>query len=160
MKCKTREQAIQRYGEIDVLAKAWPDEIKWMKMLEIPSGMFPDWKVSGTNHIVTHIYANIDIHAPLTMALEDVHAHGMADLLHSFGGCFEKRLVRDSSKLFSSHFFGLAVDLNPESNPLGATTGGFADLPRFVQCFTNQNFVWGGSFNGRKDLMHFQFCDF
>jgi hypothetical protein len=154
MKCTTRAQAAARYGHIDFASRHWPDQGKWLKMLEIPPEWFPQWRVLGTKIPVTHIACNLDLHAPLLTALRHVHERGLGKELLTFDGCFNIRMVRGSNTHFSTHSYGLGLDINAKWNPMGPvlhTTWSKA----FVKCFTEQGFDWGGDWNGRKDPMHF-----
>lgn len=55
----------------------------------------------------------------------------------------------------SYHSWGVAIDINPGSNPLGATT---TDIPpAIIQIMKECGFIWGGDWKGRKDPMHFEF---
>ena len=86
---------------------------------------------------------------------ETVMSRGLQDKLVSFAGCYQQRAQRNSSKL-STHTWGIAMDLNSESNGLG--TRGDMD-PRIVSAFREAGFKWGGDWPGKhKDPMHFQFC--
>jgi D-alanyl-D-alanine carboxypeptidase-like protein len=80
---------------------------------------------------------------------------GLQSKITSFAGCFSFRPQRSGTKL-STHSWGIAIDLNPESNAQGAT--GEMD-PSIVAIFTKAGFAWGGSWQGIVcDPMHFQFC--
>lgn len=94
----------------------------------------------------------VDIFAKTFQAIKDA---GLQQRLQYFGGCFNVRQKRTSSKL-SAHSWGIAIDLNPETNALG--TPGNMD-PAVVAIFQQFHFKWGGEFTGRKDPMHFQYCD-
>ena len=84
-----------------------------------------------------------------------ISAQGLQQHLTSFGGCFSFRPQRSGTKL-SSHSWGIAIDLNPESNQQG--TAGNMD-PAIVSIFQHAGFTWGGEWLGRaRDPMHFQFC--
>jgi hypothetical protein len=73
----------------------------------------------------------------------------------SFGGCFSFRPQRTGAKL-STHAWGIAIDLNPETNQQG--TAGDID-PAVVAIFREAGFEWGGDWQGKiRDPMHFQFC--
>lgn len=157
---KSRAECVARYGHLDFASKHWPDQSKWLKMLVIPDGMFPNWHVLDTKQPVHAIAMNIDCHVPFMTALNLVKAKNLGHLLKTFDGCFNIRLVRGSNTSFSAHSYGLAIDLNASENPLGATHGGFFDHPEFVKCFTDSGFVWGGSFSSRKDSMHFTWPGF
>jgi len=73
--------------------------------------------------------------------------------LDSFDGCQNIRYIRGSSKKLSTHSWGIAVDLNAQTNPIGAEPKMDS---RVVACFEKFGFVWGGNFR-RKDGMHFQY---
>jgi len=78
-----------------------------------------------------------------------------AQLGDTYGGCFNFRAKRSSSKL-STHSWGIALDLNPETNGMGRE-GDMA--PGIVEVFESFGFTWGGRWSGAgKDPMHFQFC--
>jgi hypothetical protein len=84
-----------------------------------------------------------------------IQVHGLQSTVWSFGGCFSFRPQRTGHKL-STHCWGIAIDLNPETNGLG--TAGNMD-PRVVATFRECGFTWGGDWLGRgRDPMHFQFC--
>ena len=75
--------------------------------------------------------------------------------ISSFGGCFAFRPQRTGTKL-STHAWGIAIDLNPETNEQG--TAGDMD-PAVIAIFRQAGFEWGGDWQGRtRDPMHFQFC--
>jgi hypothetical protein len=156
MKCKTFEEAEQRYGKVDVTTCHWLDGAKWLKLFPIPDG-FDSWKLLETPQPVRHIMLNIDAHEPLTQALEAIKAQGLAHLLQTFDGCFNIRLVRGSETLVSAHAYALAIDINAGGNKLGQTSGGNFDHPELIKCFTDQGWDFGGKF-ARPDPMHFSYC--
>jgi hypothetical protein len=74
-------------------------------------------------------------------------------LLNSFGGCFQFRHKRSGSGL-STHSWGIAIDLNPETNSPGLN----GDMrEEIIGVFKESGFIWGGDWK-RKDPMHFQYC--
>ena len=86
---------------------------------------------------------------------ERLQREGLQEKITSFGGCFSFRPQRTGTKL-SVHSWGMAIDLNPETNPQG--TEGNMD-PGVVTIFRGAGFEWGGDWPGRvRDPMHFQFC--
>jgi len=58
-------------------------------------------------------------------------------------------------KTRSLHSWGVAIDINPATNPLGSTETDFP--PEFIQIMKSVGFRWGGDFTRRKDPMHFEF---
>jgi len=72
----------------------------------------------------------------------------------SLGGCFSFRPQPTGTKL-STHSWGIAIDLNPETNAQG--TAGDIDSA-IVDIFRKAGFQWGGDWEGSsRDPMHFQF---
>lgn len=68
---------------------------------------------------------------------------------------FNWRSIRRGESM-SLHSFGIAIDINPGTNPMGSTL--VTDLPNcLVEAFKRYGFRWGGDFSGRKDAMHFEF---
>jgi len=84
-----------------------------------------------------------------------IQSAGLQERLTSFGGCFSFRPQRTGTKL-SAHAWGIAIDLNPETNQQG--TAGNLDQA-IIAIFRNAGFQWGGTWQGKsRDPMHFQFC--
>jgi hypothetical protein len=101
----------------------------------------------------------ISCHKLLAQTCADIFSRiqsaGLQGQIRSFGGCFAFRPQRTGTKL-SAHAWGIALDLNPESNAQG--TAGNMDAA-VVAIFKEAGFTWGGEWQGSKrDPMHFQFC--
>ena len=110
------------------------------------------WDISRT---VTQFGCHKLLVPLLTRVFDEIQTAALRSKLTSFGGCFAFRPQRTGTKL-SAHCWGVAIDLNPETNQQG--TPGNMD-PRIVAIFRRAGFEWGGSWQGRKrDPMHFQFC--
>jgi hypothetical protein len=91
----------------------------------------------------------------LAAALGELERRGFSQYVDpsDYGGCYVPRFIdRDPENPLSMHAFGLAVDLNISSNPLG-TKGNMA--PEVVETFEKWGFVWGGRWS-RPDPMHFE----
>lgn len=155
-KCLSREEAVRRYGPIDLAHGHWPNQSQWMTMLEIPQGWFPDWCVADSKVPVTHIFLNKDIHDPLLAALTNIHNLGIGHELKTYDGCFNVRPVRGSS-LMSTHAYGLGLDFNAATNPMSSVLHSTWSQA-FIKCMTDQGFAWGGNFHGRKDPMHWSYA--
>lgn len=154
MKVKSREEAVARYGPLNLSNQTWANESQWLVSVDVSHFGFP-WTVMDTGKPAKHILCNKDM--PLLKALQAVKDSGLGQLLKTFDGCFNIRAVRGSA-LFSTHAYGLGLDINAAENVLGSTSRGFYDHPDFVRCFTDQGFDWGGNFHGRKDPMHFSYA--
>lgn len=99
---------------------------------------------------------------PLRRALARCEAIGGYTLVSL--GTFAPRAQRGSNGfLLSTHTWGIAVDLNADTNPLVAPC--YEDDPRrsqfdlpptWVAAFEAEGWTWGGRFKHRFDPMHFQ----
>ncbi len=84
-----------------------------------------------------------------------IQERGLQAKVTSFGGCFAFRPQRAGNKL-STHSWGIAIDLNPDTNPQGSAGNIDAGI---VEIFCLAGFEWGGRWQGKaRDPMHFQFC--
>jgi hypothetical protein len=91
----------------------------------------------------------------LSAALAEIESEGLASLIRpeDYAGCYAPRFIdRNPDLPLSNHAFGLAVDLNSDTNQLG--TAGDMD-PRIVEIFEKWGFEWGGHWD-RPDPMHFE----
>ena len=118
----------------------------------LPFPMVLSWDHTRTVHQIT-------CHEILAGVFADVFAQirsaGLQNKITSFGGCFSFRPQRTGTKL-SAHAWGIAIDLNPETNAQG--TAGDMD-PAVIKIFRDAGFQWGGDWQGKtRDPMHFQFC--
>jgi hypothetical protein len=71
------------------------------------------------------------------------------------GGCYNSRLIRGGDKggALSRHSWGVAIDINPSSNPYG----GRVDMhPKIVEIFHSLGFGWGGGWT-YTDGGHFEY---
>ena len=107
----------------------------------------------------TKLAKSIYCHKKLIPVFTDVFAalkqEGLQGRLKTYGGCYNFRGKRTSGKL-STHSWGIALDLNPETNAQGSAGNMDEDI---VEVFRGFGFTWGGDWSGRsKDPMHFQFC--
>lgn len=82
-------------------------------------------------------------------------------------GWFAPRFKRghEADGLISMHSWAIAVDINPDDNPMVRIRTP-ADLvlrkktipDAWIECFKSVGFIWGGDFQGLYDPMHFQYA--
>lgn len=88
---------------------------------------------------------------------DEIEAQGLKAAIRTFDGCYNYRMKRTSGA-WSTHSWGIGIDLNASTNPQGGKVKGDMD-PTVVAIFRNHGFQWGGDFKGKSyDPMHFQFC--
>lgn len=83
----------------------------------------------------------------------DIAKNNLAKEIKTFDGCWHVRWKR-KSKTWSTHSWGIAIDLNAFENRMG-TKGNIH--PRIVEIFKEHGFTWGGDWE-HPDPMHFQYC--
>ncbi|MBI2998137.1 MAG: M15 family metallopeptidase [Deltaproteobacteria bacterium] len=104
---------------------------------------------------VQNLYGHKKLKELFPEVFREIERRRLKSKIRTFGGCFNFRSKRSSGKL-SVHSWAIAVDLNPETNPMGSA--GDMD-PGVVEIFKSFGFTWGGDWSGKsKDPMHFQFC--
>lgn len=142
---------IFRYLAADhTLEPRWQTE--FLTRIDLPFAMCLSWDQSRT---VTQMTCHKLMAAPFSETFAKIESAGLESKITSFGGCFSFRPQRTGTKL-STHAWGIAIDLNPESNAQG--TAGTMDSS-VIAIFKQAGFSWGGDWQGRvRDPMHFQFC--
>lgn len=150
------------YGDPDaggdgVADRRW--EIDNLERIAPPYRMVLAWdKARTVSAIAVHkncassllrILTNIADHFGSEQAIE-------ANRMHLYGGCFNFRMMRGSTKL-STHSYAAAIDLDPEANPLGMRYKESAGMMPMavVKIFEAEGWVWGGRWK-RPDAQHFQ----
>ncbi len=94
----------------------------------------------------------------LAAVFEDVFKDGMSAHIKSFDGGYVYRRKRGSSGSWSTHAWGIAVDVNAAWNPMVSKRARMkvsSDQNVLVPYFERHGFYWGGNFG---DPMHFQYC--
>ena len=91
----------------------------------------------------------------LRSAMAGLRRRGLSHLVDAaeYAGCYAPRRIQPSGTL-SLHAWGLAVDLNAASNPVGGESN---QDPRLVRAMERNGFSWGGDFPTVPDPMHFEF---
>ena len=126
----------------------WPAKI--LSTIELPMTMRLSWDHKVSVH---QLSCHKELKDVFSSVFDQIVREGLANKVHTFGGCYAFRPKRSAAQ-YSTHVWGIAIDLNPETNAMG--TPGDMD-PEIVRVFAEHGFEWGGHFL-RKDPMHFQFC--
>jgi hypothetical protein len=151
------EDILRTFGNIyDYIRPDGGLEPKWeadcLALVALPFPLVLSWDQSKS---VTQFLCHRDLTGILVDAFGRVQAGGLREKIHSFGGCFAFRPQRTGVRL-STHSWGIAIDLNPETNSQG--TAGDMD-EGVIEIFRGAGFAWGGDWGGKsRDPMHFQFC--
>ena len=150
-------QVIETFGDVEshigndgTLAPTW--EPTALARVALPWPLVLSWNHAQS---VSRILCHKRLVTTFTGVFQAIDAAGLRGTVRSYGGCFAFRPKRSGSKL-STHSWGIAIDINPETNPMGSA--GDMD-PRLVEVFRSFGFKWGGDWPGKgKDPMHFQYC--
>jgi len=155
---KDMVEVVERYGHIQKAPDGryyWPGASQWVKACYLPKEISKYLVNTVDRKPVERIFCNSDMHEPLLAAMDNLLSAGAVSELKTFDGCYNVRYVRGSDSVFSMHSWALAIDLNAKDNPL-SSFGTWSD--RFIRCFTDEGWIWGGDFKSRKDPMHFEWC--
>jgi len=88
-------------------------------------------------------------------AFKNVVDRGLEEQIKTYGGCFNPRMIR-GGKTWSTHSWGIAIDINTAWNRLGQKN--FEMKEELAKCFEDAGFIWGGRWTGYPDAMHFQYA--
>jgi hypothetical protein len=151
------EQILETFGDIYKYVR--PDgsldprwQVDFLAPVALPFPLVLSWDHSTS-------ISRFLCHKLLTGRFKDifdrVQAGRLQPKIESYGGCFAFRPKRTNTKL-STHIWGIAIDLNPETNAQG--TAGDMDAG-VIEIFRGAGFKWGGDWERQtRDPMHFQFC--
>jgi hypothetical protein len=118
----------------------------------------PDWVaaniVESDVPLMGRIKCNRRILGPLTNAMKQLQAEGLAHLVGEPAGCYSPRMQFGNIRALSRHSFGIAVDINPTANPFGADS---KQDSRLVEVMAAWGFAWGGVWLV-PDAMHFEYA--
>ncbi|HSA91839.1 MAG TPA: M15 family metallopeptidase [Terriglobales bacterium] len=142
---------IYNYIAADGTLKAgW--ESNYIERATLPFPIPLSWDLASK---VTRIQCHKKLKEIFAAVFEEIDTQRLRGEILTYGGCYNYRAKRTSSKL-SAHSWGIAIDLNPQTNAQG-TAGNMH--PGVVAAFQKFGFKWGGEFQGAsRDPMHFQFC--
>lgn len=132
------------------LEARWQDD--FLQRVALPFPLRLSWDLSRT---ITRMNCHRRMTGIFASAFAGIRERGLEGSILSFGGCFAFRPQRAANKL-SAHSWGIAIDLNPESNLQGSEGNMDAGV---IEIFRGAGFEWGGDWQGKaRDPMHFQFC--
>jgi hypothetical protein len=128
------------------------------------SGLVPDptWV---TQHLVSaripqlgSVTCNRGVIRALRAAMTEVTDGGLGSTVHTAdfqyeGGCWNPNIVPGVAGTISRHTWGVAVDINVDTNPFGERPHQDA---RLVSIMRRNGFTWGGTWL-RPDAMHFEY---
>lgn len=121
------------------------------------------------NDKITKIAVNKKCAEAMGLALEEIAKNTNAVerkefQLDKYGGCFHFRPMRGKElktvNSLSLHAYGVAIDLAPVLNPLGAfyQPNKLMMPHEVIEIFRKHGATWGGDFKPRPDCMHFEFA--
>lgn len=140
----TQKQLIERFGKPSVDNLTF--ERKWMEVWIVPVEIREQIPVLPEK-IYTHKLM-VDKLLKVFTALIDANLHNE---IKTWNGCFNIRKKR-GLKTLSLHAWGLAIDLNAATNPLG---GVVTWSEEFLAVWRRNGWICGADWT-RKDGMHFQ----
>jgi hypothetical protein len=106
--------------------------------------------------------SRIKVHQKVARQFENLFTdwenEGLMDLILSYDGSFNPRMIRGTDNKLSSHSYGIAIDINASWNSPGIIPPGSqitGSVRKLVETANRNGFFWGGHFK-RYDGMHFE----
>ena len=107
-------------------------------------------KLGWQNAAVTRVACHVKMEPIFTAVFQEIHRLGHWSLLRTFDGIYNLRKKTANSQDWSTHSWGIAVDLNAATNRFG-TKGDMP--PEIIEIFERHGFH-----HLKNDPMHFQYC--
>lgn len=98
------------------------------------------------------LYVNRDLVLDVQSIFSEIEDEGLAQYVETFDGCWNVRRIRGIERHWSTHTWGIAIDINAATNRLGQTPTMHSGI---IEIFQKYGWRWGGEFQ-RVDGMHFQ----
>jgi D-alanyl-D-alanine carboxypeptidase len=151
------DQICAEFGNIDAfvqpdgtICRKWED--LYIGKYVLPFPMKLAWDHSKK---VSSIACHVRLVGKFSAVFTDIVDMKLEDKVQYYGGCYNFRAKRGSNR-YSTHSWGIAIDINPATNRQG--THGDMDYT-VVKIFNAHGFTWGGSWGmPYTDAMHFQFA--
>jgi len=154
-------EIVATFGDFSAYVKSLPGDVRvldpaferlFISCARLPLPLRLAWNPEKS---ITSFHCHILLKEKFEAIFDDIYGRGYYGKISSFGGCFVFRKKRSGTG-YSTHSWGIAIDLNPDSNRRG--TMGTMDRD-IVGLFKEYGFFWGGEWRGaKKDPMHFQYC--
>ena len=119
--CAGLSEIIATFGDIQTyvasngqLLARW--QVDFLERVSLPFPLRLSWDPSRT---ITRMTCHRRMTGVFSSVFGSIQERGLQGSITSFGGCFAFRPQRTGSKL-STHSWGIAIDLNPETNLQGA----------------------------------------
>ena len=127
-------------------------DAKWLVRHPLPAAVIPHFPPYGAVR-PTAIFMNRFAATALDAVLLELLATGLIRELKTYDGCQNLRKKRGINE-YSIHSWGLALDFNAATNPLG---GHCSFTPAFLAVWRKHGWDCGADWAGRADPMHFQY---
>jgi hypothetical protein len=122
--------------------------------IEIDPAWVQEHIVTAELPVIGRVSCNRKLVPQLRGALEEVVAEGLTSTIHVYDGCFSSRFVlRSPSASISHHAWGIAIDVNADTNRFATPP---TQDPRLVAIMQRWGFGWGGDWIV-PDGMHFEY---
>ncbi len=122
----------------------------------------PGWRARYllTTHVsqLGTVTCNRLVMPALTAAMDEITRRGLGSTVHTAdfqyeGGCWNPNVIPGEDATISRHSWGLAADINVDTNPFGYPP---RQDPRLLSVMDAHGFTWGGRWL-TPDGMHFEF---
>ncbi|MCB9740622.1 MAG: peptidoglycan-binding protein [Deltaproteobacteria bacterium] len=113
---------------------------------------------AGPGGAIVNVPCHGKIADKLAAVFEDVHRDGLSEHIRTYDGCYVYRRKRGTTGSWSTHAWGIAIDVNAAWNPMVKKRANMKvsdGQNLLIPYFERHGFYWGGHFG---DPMHFQYC--
>lgn len=122
--------------------------------IEVDPAWVQEHIITAELPLIGRVSCNRKLIPQLRGALEEMVTDGLTSTIHVYDGCFSSRSVlRSPSASISHHAWGIAFDVNADTNRFGTPP---TQDPRLVAVMQRWGFTWGGDWIV-PDGMHFEY---